>query len=291
MGTGFVGISTNTKVRIAQGVSLALRGARRLAGLGPIVETERGGLRWRLDLREGIDLALFLGVYEPHVAKGLPRLVQQGDVVIDIGANIGAQTLPLARLVGAQGQVVAVEPTRYAVQKLRTNLGLNPDLAARTTVVQAMLGEEDGSLAEAIPSSWPLAGDRSDVDADFAGKPQSTEGARALSLDALVDELRLKRIDLIKLDVDGHEGTVLAGAKRTLARFAPQILIEIAPYLQDRRPGGFDRLLAQIKSLGYTAEDLEDGSVVPLRREAFGTDIAASRDVLLRPGAMPEGAT
>ena len=287
MGTGFLGVSTNTKVRIAQGISLALRKVRRLAGLGPQVEIERGGLRWRLDLREGIDLALFLGVYEPHVAKTLPRILKPGDVVVDIGANIGAQTLPLAHLVGPSGRVIAVEPTSYAVHKLKANLALNPATAARITVVQAMLGDDEGELEDAIPSSWPLTGDRSGIDADFAGKPQSTEGVRVVSLDTLIDELQPERIDLIKLDVDGHESTVLAGATRTVARFAPKMLIEIAAYIHDRRPGGFDRLLGQIKALGYTAQDLENGSPIPLERSAFGTDIASSCDVLLVPGAPP----
>jgi hypothetical protein len=145
-----------------------------------------------------------------------------------------------------------------------------------------MLCEKDGELEDAVPSSWPLSGDRSDIDADLAGKPQSTEGARALSLDTLVDELQLERIDLIKLDVDGHEGAVLAGAEHSLAHFKPNILIEIAPYLHDRQPRGFDCLLSQIKRLGYLAEDLVDGSRVFLERKAFDADMAASRDLLLR---------
>ena len=93
---------------------------RRLVGGGPELVTSRQGLTWQLDLREGIDLSIYLlGRFEPSTVRCYTRLVNPGDVVLDVGANIGAHTLPLARLVGEAGRVIAFELTRYAFLKLQ----------------------------------------------------------------------------------------------------------------------------------------------------------------------------
>ena len=67
------------------------------------------------------------------------RIVRRGDIVLDIGANIGAHTLHLAQAVGAAGKVWAIEPTDYAMAKLKANIALNPGLAARIVCCQLML--------------------------------------------------------------------------------------------------------------------------------------------------------
>jgi hypothetical protein len=91
----------------------------------PIVLCRRGGTRWKLDLREGIDFSiLLLGVFEQSVVAAYRRLIPPGSVVIDIGANIGAHTLRLAGCVGAAGRVVAVEATRYAFERLAEQVKL-----------------------------------------------------------------------------------------------------------------------------------------------------------------------
>ena len=134
--------------------------ARRAIGLGPEVEVVRGEVRWRLDLREGIDFAIYLlGIFERSTVRAYERRVRPGDVVLDIGANVGAHSLHLARLVGAGGTVVCFEPTDFAFGKLERNVGLNPDLAARIRMEQVMLVDsEETQPAPSLFSSWPLAG-------------------------------------------------------------------------------------------------------------------------------------
>ena len=148
------------------------------------VEVTRGGLRWRLDLREGIDLSIYLlGSFEPSVTKSYRRLVAPGDVVLDIGANVGSHTLPLARAVGDTGRVVAFEPTGWAFAKLRANLALNRELSTRVTAEQVMLVSPDEStLPTAIYSSWPLAAG-SELHPVHRGRLMSTDEARAVTLD------------------------------------------------------------------------------------------------------------
>src|SRR5687767_10401878 len=123
-------LTTKTKMAIAQLLSRTLLLQRRVVGQGPEARVVRSGLRWNLDLREGIDLSIYLVVkFERDTVRAYQRLLKPGDTVIDIGANIGAHTLQLARCVSPGGRVVAIEPTEYAFGKLKTLLENNRPLS------------------------------------------------------------------------------------------------------------------------------------------------------------------
>ena len=121
-------LKTTTKLRIARLASRLLVAARATFGLGAETTVTRRGLRWYLNLREGIDLAIYLGVYETDTLNALVKRVREGNVVIDIGANIGALSLPLALLVGAAGQVhafAAADAALHASGPLTESVGLH----------------------------------------------------------------------------------------------------------------------------------------------------------------------
>jgi FkbM family methyltransferase len=243
-------MTTRQKMRIAQVLSRSVRTARRVIGASnDIVDVHRKGLNWRLDLREGIDLSIYLiGAFEWRTVQSYKRFIKPGDVVLDIGANIGAHTLHLANLVGTTGRVHAFEPTQYAYRKLLDNIALNPDLAPRIAPVQMMLTASDDAPLEAeICSSWPVEGEHQ-RHAQHEGTYQSTEGARAQTLDRFLNENGVTRVDFVKLDVDGHECEVLDGWT-TIARYRPKIILELGPYDEHGRPIG--ELLDRLTVHGY----------------------------------------
>jgi len=284
MSTGYLSLTTKHKVSLARIISRTLHYCSIIIGKSDIITTRRrGDIQWQLDINQGIDLAIYLGMYEPHTSQILVNTAQIGDIIIDIGANLGAHTLPLAKKVGHSGRVIAVEPTTYAVRRLQTNIQLNPELSERIMVIPAMLGEHGQELPGSIPSSWPLKQKGKDLDSDYLGELQRTDLARSLTLDELVNELNLRKLSLIKLDVDGYEYGVLAGGEATIKNFRPKILIEMAPYLHDRQGYRFDGLLALIKSLSYSAYDLVTGNHVPLERSSFPKKSGKSVDILLKP--------
>lgn len=263
-------LTTRRKLAIARVASLALRCARGSCGLGAELEATRNRTRWALDLREGIDLAIYLGQYQT-VPQLLLDILQEKprSTAVDIGANIGAFALPLARAAGPNGHIVACEATAFAFAKLKRNLALNPDLERRVTTIQAVLGDgqEDGAKAP-IYSSWRVDGSSDHAEHPLhGGRPMSTEGAVGISFDALVEsreDLRSKisRLAIIKLDVDGHELSILRGARRTIDERRPALLIEIAPYVSDERENGLAELISEIEGQGYRLHDPETGAPV-----------------------------
>jgi FkbM family methyltransferase len=194
---------------------------------GPVVNVERRGVNWQLDLREGIDFSIWLrGYFEPSTVSAYRRLVQPGDVVLDIGANIGAHTLHLAGCAGAAGRVIAFEPSAEAYRRLVNNLALNPTIAGRVTPQQSLLvADGERTLPGEVVSSWPLL-PRAQLDPIHPGRPQSTSGASVSTLD---DTLQKLHVDFVKMDVDGYESDVLSGASSMLEESRPVILFEVAP--------------------------------------------------------------
>jgi FkbM family methyltransferase len=240
---------------------------------------------WNLDLTEGIDFSIFLlGGFEPRTLKLYAKLVKQGATVLDIGANVGAHTLPLAELVGPQGRVIAFEPTRYALEKMRANIALNTDLTNRIALCQAMLVADDSkTLTRQVYSSWPLFGKSDTLHAQHRGQLMETDGATAVTLDRAVSDMKLSRIDFIKLDVDGQEPAVLAGAKKTLSTYQPPILLELAPYLYAQAFDQFEQMMRTLAESGYVATEVDSKRELPLdaRKLAEVIPSGGSSNVLL----------
>ena len=253
--------SVSQKIFIARQLNRALRLVRRLGGRDMRATVTRRGVRWTLDLDEGIDLSIYLlGSYEPRTLQAYARLVRPGAVVFDIGANIGAHTLHFARLVGPAGRVFAFEPTDFACVKLQANLALNPSLAGQVSLHQLFLVADRATPPPArVASSWPVAHHTGDVNA-WHGRSQPATAAAAMTTDDFCAQTGVTRIDLVKLDVDGHEYDVLRGFRASLARFRPVIVMEIAPFIfAGEKAREFDDFVRLLVELDYDFTDVNTG--------------------------------
>lgn len=260
-------LNTRQKIAVAKLAHRAVKLARRACGLPMRAPFQRGGLTWQLDLNEGIDFSIFLfGAFEPDAVRCYQALLRPGDIALDIGANIGAHTLPLASAVGPTGRVFAFEPTAYAFAKLHANVALNPALKARVQATQTLLGETAGAAVPyAICSGWPLeAGEN--LHPEHLGEPHSTAGATAATLDEILADV--PRVDFIKLDVDGHELAILRGARQLLARFHPPILIELCPHVCTEHGYPFSDLIEELTGAGYRFQQF-DGTALPAATAAL----------------------
>ena len=166
----------------------------------------------------------------------LGKLVSRGDTVIEVGANIGALTVPLAKFVGPQGNVVAFEPQRILFQNLCANIALNGLTNVRT--INAAVGRESGSVT--LPK----------IDYAEPGMfgAHSIEGAtdgEQVQLVALDKFISTKRCRLMKIDVEGMEEQVVLGATQLIKQHQPILYVENDR--QEKSPG----LIKALLDLGY----------------------------------------
>ena len=178
---------------------------------------------------------LAYGEFSEGEAQMFRQLVGAGDVVIEAGANIGAHTLLLSRLVGAAGLVVAYEPQRIVFQTLCGNLALNQCL----NVMARQQGLGSGAGQMVLPGVDPRQVN------NFGGLSLLAQGPGEKVDIATIDSLGLPACKLIKADVEGMEADVILGAKDTLARCRPLL------YLENDRAEKSPALIALILSLGY----------------------------------------
>lgn len=279
--------SVSQKIFIARQLNRLLRVARRATGRNMRVRCRRRGILWELDLDEGIDLSIYLlGAYEPRTLRAYAPLVGPGAVVFDIGANIGAHTLHFARLVGPTGRVHAFEPTDFACAKLRANLALNPALAERVSLQQVFLvADRSVSPPAMVAASWPVADKSGDLNAWHARAEHSSR-AIAITADDFCTQAGIDRLDLVKLDVDGHEWAVLQGFRASLARFRPVIIVEIAPFIYaGDKAREFDEFIGFLAGLGYRFTDANTGRAIPQTSDRLRHDITPGGGInaILRP--------
>lgn len=166
----------------------------------PILGGLNRGYRW---VAGAATAACWLGIYEEDHQAALRRLVSEGAVVYDVGANVGFYTLAMARLVGPSGKVFAFEPEARNAHLLRRHIELNN--LRQVTVVQAAVSSEHGLIG--------FSGDREHGRmADVSGYLIPT-----MSLDEFIGR-GYPPPSFIKMDVEGAEAKVLEGSQSILSR-------------------------------------------------------------------------
>jgi FkbM family methyltransferase len=148
--------------------------------------------------------------------------IQPGMTVLDVGANVGVYTLMAAEQVGESGRVLAIEPFSGCVQCLQETCRVNQWDWVR--VCHGAASDRDGTVRLALHGASELnevlTDDANDLD------PNSFETVPCFTLDTLIAQETLTRVDLLKIDAEGHEIQVLKGSDRLLREFAPIILYE-----------------------------------------------------------------
>lgn len=218
-----------------------------------------GDYVFRLDPTQGVDRDILDdGVFEPHSTAWVERLVKPGMVVADVGANLGYYTVRFSRLVGPAGRVHAFEPSPRYRGRLLDHLRRNG--CENVSVSEYALSDRGGEER--------LYGD--DVSASMHwvhdGRPPSVEESIKLkTLDAYAAEAGLERLDFVKVDIDGHEPRFVAGARETLRRFRPTILMEFAQLNLLTAGTDVEQLAGQLSALGYSLYSERTGELYTSR--------------------------
>lgn len=171
-----------------------------------------------------------------------------GLIAIDCGANIGVHTIEWARFMHGWGDVVAFEAQERIFYALAGNLAMNNCFNARA--IWAAVGASNGSLRVPVPdymvpSSFGSLELRQSARTEFIGQHIDYSDAATQVVQMMaIDSLNLPRLDLIKIDIEGMEMEALEGARDTIARLRPHLLIE-------KIKSNEDALIAFVTRLGY----------------------------------------
>jgi FkbM family methyltransferase len=168
------------------------------------------GNSMELDLSDFIQRQIFLGTFEPQETSSVSRYLRPGMTFVDVGANVGYYTaLAAKKVAGGGGRVVAFEPSPYAFERLGRMVQANR--LEHVTVVNAGLSDSSGKT-----KIYLGAGSDNHSPTMVAHEGANATDVRIVTLDEEAERLGLKHLDLIKIDVEGHEPKVLAGAQRLL---------------------------------------------------------------------------
>ena len=211
-----------------------------------------------LDSRSWIDWnVLFRGDYEPHLTALWKELAPEGGVALDIGANVGAHTLTMARAVGTRGRVLAFEPNPPVRAMMVRNLELNR--IAHVTVFDCALGSEPGTLPLRVPkrtsAEFSNIGLASFVALDT---PHDLVHVEVRTLDEMLSSLDIDRVDAIKIDVNGYEVTTLSGMRGCLERYRPAVVFEYDGWAWQQANAKPADAIGLLQSAGYEVYTVAD---------------------------------
>lgn len=210
------------------------------------VATQLGACKWGYmiwpthDNVVGKSLELY-GEYSPVETKLLCSIAQPGMTVVEVGANLGALSVPLARRLGDAGMLIAFEPQVVINKLLLANLAMNDCFTAQVLLAAAGEGGDDEEL------TIPMYTYTEDANYGALGREAWNKASSGMKVPVIgIDALGLKCVQIMKIDAEGMELEVLHGAKNTITSNWPWMFIE-----NDRNKGSKELIQYLKNELGY----------------------------------------
>ena len=214
-----------------------------LCGLPMYIDWHDAGISKRLALT---------GLHETIPAQAFAQRLKPGQTILEVGANIGYYALLEASVIGETGHIIAVEPGPKNLALLKRNIALN-SLGQIIKPYHAAVSNSRGPIRLSLSEASNCHRVRSAQGNNGAGAYVEVPGTTG---DVLIEELLGSdgRVDVIRMDVEGHEVQVLQGLEKTLSSNQPLIIyIEIHPDLIRAEAGDseYQRFLSQLQSYGF----------------------------------------
>lgn len=176
---------------------------------------------YEINYPQGVDEAIIRSIekgkiWERHMVKKYPQFIKSGDTVLDIGGYLGTTVLPFSNLVGNEGRVIVYEPQPTIFNHLSDTLTLNE--IRNVELKQSAIYSENKEIYF-IENNTGKAGIR--------GYRKMSQKSKLIKVHAeTIDSLSLKKLDFIKIDVEGAEWEVLKGGVFTIKKLKPTIHLE-----------------------------------------------------------------
>lgn len=206
----------------------------------------QGGLKMNVDSDNDSERGvLYAGDKHRAISYLYRQQVKPGAYCIDIGANVGFYTLLLSGLAGESGHVAAFEASPLMRERLQANIALNN--LSQVEVVPCAVNDVPGTFTFYLNANPELSSIHQ-MD-DYA---QAIE-VEAITIDQFMQEQQWLRLDAIKIDIEGNDCQAVIGARETLARFKPLIVMEYH-YGADRDTA--DACFTMLQEYGYRLEGM-----------------------------------
>lgn len=225
----------------------------RLGVLGPVRVEIEPGVSMLLDPSDDVSRTTLISLtnsWEPEVWDAISSGLSEGAVFFDVGAYIGYDSLRASVRVGPTGRVVAFEPNPPALLVLRANIA-----ASRTSnvIIEPIACTDTPQTLTLFDSTPGGNGGSSSLSRTNAGSSTRSYIVQGRPIDDVVAELGFKRLDVVKVDVEGAELLVVRGAAETLKRFHPKLILEVVPRQLANMGTSLEELEAFVRSLGYNS--------------------------------------
>jgi FkbM family methyltransferase len=164
---------------------------------------------------------LSTGTYEDEIGKLIKISLHEGDNALDVGGNIGLQSLRMSACVGQNGKVYAFEPLQHIAEKFKKNIALNK--VDNVTLFEMALSDQESEMDYKMDKNTWNQGTFS-----LKNEPTGTDTQNIIikTADGLPEIQQLESLALIKIDVEGFEYNVLRGLKATLQKHSPRVIFE-----------------------------------------------------------------
>ena len=204
----------------------------------PILNGRMRGMKWIVG---SFDHGCWLGHYEYKIRQLFERTIREGDVVFDIGANVGFYTLLSSILVGGKGTVYAFEPLPQNLVYLKKHIQLNQ--IGNVVIIEAAVCETSGE------SSFTRRGATSHI------SQAGSLFVKTVSLDDLFSCGTIPAPNCLKIDVEGGELSALLGMTRLIRESRPKIFLELHRGRDSRIP---KKCVDLLMSFGYKLKSLDE---------------------------------
>jgi len=202
---------------------------------------------------------LFYSIYEPAITSIIKRLVKEGDVCIDIGANIGSLTLIMAFAAGRTGRVLAIEPNPQIARRLKANLDLNRLDNCR--VLQAAVSDSKGSATLYVASDDEFHQGKSSLrPVEELHEKIEVETIRG---DTLREYLGSDPCTFIKIDAEGHDLIILRELSDIIKVHRPHVIFEYDKKSWMDRGCEANQALLLLDQYGYTPYVIKSDIIFP----------------------------
>ena len=204
----------------------------------------------------------FKGVYEPHIENYIKQILNPGSVAIDVGANVGVHTVVMANRVGPNGKVFAFEPNKFVSKRLSDNIKLNN--FTNVVLLNDALSDKDSSITLHAFREGTSRQGMASFYVDIPEGDRIDTMLKTKTFDSLVAELRINRIDFIKIDTEGNDFNILLGMKESIIRFRPEIIFEYSRESLSRSGHSWSDVLNLFNGLGYSLSAITSSGIAPI---------------------------